>query len=123
MCWCWSEKPNSRPTFPQIKEIIKGSMFTYLFGASPLTTNNDNFTAICTHTYTQPANYTQQHQPHDESLVSPSPSVVSLLAASIIEDNNTRVWYGTEKGTLGYVQFMSSQTTSEVHTYYWYIPY
>ena len=112
MCWCWSEKSKCRPTFTQIKKILNSSTFTYLFGAAPLTTN-DNYTAVCMHTYTQPT-MSHQHQP-DDSMVSPSPSVVNLLAASIIEDNSTRVWYGTEKGKLGYVQFMSSETTSEVH--------
>ena len=113
MCWCWSEKPNCRPTFSQIKEIIKTGAFTYLFGATTLTTDHDCFTSACIHTYKLPS-FNQHDKDISTSSVAPSQSVVNLLAASIIEDNGTRVWYGTEKGKLAYVQFLSSDTASEV---------
>ena len=122
MCWCWSERPQDRPTFTQIKQLLESSAFTRLFGATNPVTRDDSFTAACVHTHKQQpittttVSTTQQQTSEDDKLSrpSPSPSVVSLLAASVMEDTTTKVWYGTEKGRLGYVQFTSQESNYKV---------
>ena len=111
MCWCWSEKPQHRPLFSEIKEIIKSSMFIQLLDATSLTTNKDTFTTACVHSYKQPN--TRARHPEDSItslLPSPSPSIVSILAASTEEEGILQVWYGTEKGKLGFIQFLTAET-------------
>ena len=109
MCWCWSTSPKHRPTFSQIKSRISSGAFTHLLDTSELT--DDSFTTTCLHvlknSFTRRRNQ-DDNLPSKHALVSPSPSVLHILASNIEDDESLNVYYGTEKGDIGIVQLFSS---------------
>lgn len=109
MCWCWSERPAFRPTFTQIKNIIKNDTFTHLIGSAALPNDDDVYTTVSVQTYNLKNSSQGNENDLDSSSVAPSPSVANLLAASIVQEHITRVWYGTKQGRLGYIKFPSSK--------------
>ena len=113
MCWCWSDKPQHRPTFRQILKIIKADSFTHLLEATPMTAGSrkNQVTAACL-----------------KSVISSTPqsSIVRTLP-SISDDGFTmtyctaskvlspvEIWYGTRCGSCGVVCFHQSLTV-KVH--------
>lgn len=107
MCWCWDDKPACRPTFTQIKSVINQDTFTHLVGSSALPYDDDVYTTVSVQTYHAKNTGAENGNDLNSSTAVPSPSVANLLAASIIQDQTTRVWYGTKQGRLGYIQFPS----------------
>ena len=117
MCWCWSDKPQDRPTFTQIKEIVSSSTFTQLLDNFRITGDDDNIQTACVHSFKQ--NLTRKRNAEDNLSekrlsASPSPSVLSLLAASSDEENIVQVYYGTGKGKVGVIRFQSAEPNCEV---------
>ena len=45
MCWCWSEKPQHRPTFLEILRVLRTSVLTSLMSAVEL--NEQGITVAC----------------------------------------------------------------------------
>lgn len=117
MCWCWSDKPQHRPTFTQIKEIVSSSTFTQLLDNFRITVDDDSIQTACVHSFKQ--TLTRKRNPDDNIpekrlSASPSPSVLSLLAANSDEENIVQVYYATAKGKVGVIQFQSGETNCQV---------
>lgn len=115
MCWCWSTSPKHRPNFTQIKEIISTDTFTQLLDSNELV--NDSFTTASLHVFKQ--QYLRRRYQEDNLLLkhssaSPSPSVLHMLAASTEEEETTKVYYGTERGRVGTIQFFATENSYNV---------
>lgn len=114
MCWCWSDNPQHRPTFTQIKEIISTSTFTQLLDSKKLLQEGHNFTTACIHMFRQPLSR-RRHQEdvmsEKPSIASPSPSVLSVLAASADEEDIVTVFYGTGTGQISAIQILPGENT------------
>lgn len=116
MCWCWSDNPQDRPTFSQILTILTtGGTFTQLLDSRKLTQEGESFTTACVHTVRQQLTRSRRKQEDTEkpSVASPSPSVLSVLAATDEDEEETMsVFYGTCNGKLGTIQFLSGENIS-----------
>ena len=125
MCWCWSDKPQHRPTFDEILKLIKTDSFSHLLEATPVTRDHDDITAACINCSSKPNTMSAFHT----MSVSPGMgtrsdttlsyhtvmSMLSTSSSSPQEDTNIQVWYGTEHGKCGVVNFHKS-TTNLVRT-------
>lgn len=113
MCWCWSNNPQHRPDFTQIKSIISSTACSQLLDAKRLTLEDNRITVAAMHTFRQP--FSRRRQQKDEpisekpSIASPSASVLSVLAASSDEDELLTVFYGTSIGKVGMVRFLPGE--------------
>ena len=124
MCWCWSEKPQCRPNFQEILEVVRTDTFNYLLAANPISKSNDEVRAACIRTTkaaSRKRSTSSNHgkSPSNSSLSQecsfPSSGVMSLLHCTTLgEETAVEVWYGTEKGSLGLVQYQQSGTVIEV---------
>ena len=109
-----------RPDFSVILNILKSGIFMNLLAAFPLLDNKEVITASCMRTfYGQKfsGSVTHSHSTMlDQSLA--SLGVTSLIygkSAAYGEESTTQVWYGTEFGKCGVVQFQNTGITHEVY--------
>ena len=117
MCWCWSDKPQHRPTFGQILKIIKADSFTHLLDATPVTASSrkNQVTAACL-----------------KSASSSPPKLSTLTVPAINDDGFTmtystaskvlspiEIWYGTKCGSCGVVCFHQSLTVKVCKSLLW----
>ena len=129
MCWCWSDLPQHRPNFEQILSILKCDSFTSLLAATSLTRESNDITAASLHTIcTRRNSITNYHSrsvanssiyaggPMNIDLSMTYSNVVSLMTGTVGEELTTQVWYGTESGACGVVQFQRGGTIKEVRT-------
>ena len=130
MCWCWSDKPQHRPTFDEVLKIIKTDSFTHLLEATPVSRNHDEVTAACINSSCKqsslPIFQTMSVGPgmgtRSDTTLSYQ-SVMSMLSSSggsPRDDTTIQVWYGTLEGRCGVVNFHKS-TTNHVRTLYMYM--
>ena len=125
MCWCWSEKPQHRPDFQEILGVLRTDTFTHLLADTPVSKISDDVTAACIRkTKAAPRKRSSSsYQAKTCSSVQESLSLNSLLgsgATSLLhsttmgEETVVEVWYGTQDGSLGLVQYQQSGTVTEV---------
>ena len=99
MCWCWSDKPQHRPTFEQILEILSKPAFTYLLEAVPVTTSKiDEVTAAGLKFTTSLPNISTQNGTAT-SVGTFSNSTVTKIMSPV------EIWYGTKSGSCGVICF------------------
>ena len=120
MCWCWSDKPQHRPKFDEILKVVKTDSFTHLLEATPISRDNDDITAACINCSLKPNTMSMFHSTSVESGLGTRSdttlsyhSVMSMLSTgntSPREDTTIQVWYGTEHGKCGVVNFHKSTT-------------
>ncbi len=120
MCWCWSDKPQHRPTFDEILKIIKTDSFTHLLEATPISRDHDDITAACINTSLRSNSFSSfQTMSVGAGMGTRSDttlsyhSVMSMLSTgnnSPREDTTIQVWYGTQHGKCGVVNFHKSTT-------------
>ena len=145
MCWCWSEKPQHRPTFEEILQILKTKSFTRLLSAMPVSKLNNVVSAACIYvSSTAPLANPQQfiygssatlHPSSSSSSVSSSPSpslpadpsgvaamadVATLLHSTVLgEETAVELWYGTQNGLVGMIQCNAHNITQKVGGAQW----
>ena len=107
MCWCWSELPNYRPDFSTVINVLKTDMFTRLLQSFQLTENEEQVTTSCIR-YVQPRMLSSTSSSPDSSSSFVFSSNVSRNSNSTSEDSGIQVWYGTDAGKYGIVQFQNS---------------
>ena len=108
MCWCWSEHPMHRPTFTQILSILKADSFTNLLATAEVIRPSQlgiNVTAVCVHAVTALETNFQG------SAGISDPSLSTLMKTF---KSGLQVFYGTNNGQCGMLQFQSTGTTEEV---------
>lgn len=88
MCWCWSEKPQQRPTCEEVLTVMETDSFMHLVKATPVTTENNEFTAACIN-----------------SLSQDDPKGTTRSLSSSAEHDYVHVLYGTINGSCGVVIF------------------
>jgi serine/threonine protein kinase len=108
MCWCWSDSPNHRPTFAQIKQIISSHSFVQLLKCVPLQ-SQDTFTVASLHTFKPTLSLRRRYKDEDllkgkHSAASPSPSILQILSLNTDNDEVFNIYYGTRKGQIGIFQ-------------------
>ena len=121
MCWCWSDRPQHRPTFCEIHSALDSAAFLHLLGVSRLFTDQDKFKTACTHVFQQQVkrnHLSEENAVRKRESAMPSAAVVNLLSQVSADEGYTlQVWYGTERGKIGMVQFSSGETNCEVSTW------
>ena len=120
MCWCWSDRPNSRPDFSAILSILKSDMFTHLLASFIVQKSEEEFTTSC-------MRLSRSRRVSGSLTYSTAvdASLASLGVMSLVygksgfagEEYATQVWYGTEFGKFGMVQFQTTGTIHEVCNY------
>ena len=119
MCWCWSDKPQHRPTFNEVLKVIKTDSFTHLLEATPVSRDHGEITAACT-SYSALQNSLSVVQSTSfsghgkgsrlDKIISHS-SVVTMLSSSSsssLSNMTIQVWYGTKQGKCGVVNLHNS---------------
>ena len=114
MCWCWSEIPCYRPDFPTIIKALKTDMFTHLLASFPLIGNEEEVTTSCIRIF---------RKRKSSSTINVDLSLASMGVSCLLpskstmggEEFGTQVWYGTEFGKYGVIQFQNSGITHEVN--------
>ena len=120
MCWCWSDRPRHRPDFNTVLDILKTDMFTHLLASFPLLSNEEEVTTSCVRLcrgrrLSQIGSLLSHSTMMDQSVA--SLGVMSLVNGRTAAGGNetcTQVWYGTEFGKFGVIQFQSLGITHEV---------
>ena len=107
MCWCWSDKPQHRPTFEQILKVIKTDSFTHLLEATPIMSSRKNpVTAACVNFS---ASQSQQSASNSEGpMIVDNSSFTYSTATKVLSP--VEIWYGTHAGSSGVIQFHKSIT-------------
>ena len=126
MCWCWSDKPQHRPSFNEVLHSLRTDTFTHLLAATPITKDSDEITAAAVRTSTtarrlSASSLYSRSTCLDSTSVSASSSVALTGVMSLLsshspygEDIKVEVWYGTENGACGIAQFQKTGMTTEV---------
>ena len=100
MCWCWSDKPQHRPTFEQILDTVKRDSFTHLLEAIPVTVSDKKnmVTAAC---------ITSSHHHSTTSLSSLSLTQNFNFPYSTVTKiiSTVEIWFGTKIGSCGVIRF------------------
>lgn len=119
MCWCWSERSNHRPDFTKILHVLKSDTFTHLLASFSLLNVEEEVSGSCVRLYRQCRRSVTATLGHstvvDQSLS--SLGVMSLLnskSSYMGEEFATQVWYGTESGKFGMIQFNNSGAIHDV---------
>ena len=109
MCWCWSDKPQHRPTFRQILQVIKADSFTHLLEATPMTAGSrkNQVTAACLKSVniSTPQSNTSRAVP---AIREDGFTMTYSTASKVLSP--TEVWYGTRCGSCGVICFHQSLT-------------
>ena len=105
MCWCWSDKPQHRPTFEQILKIVKKDSFTHLLEAVPVTSSRKNLvTSACVKfNSTSPQKGTASSAPSSDDLEFQYGTTTKVLSP-------VEIWYGTKTGSCGKIRFQHPVT-------------
>lgn len=117
MCWCWSDRPNHRPDFSTVLSVLKSDMFTHLLASFPINKSEEEVTTSCmrlsrTKRVSGSLSYNSMADQSMSSL-----GVMSLVygkSALAGEECATQVWYGTELGKYGMIQFQATGIIHEV---------
>ncbi len=115
MCWCWSDLPIYRPDFNTILSVLKTDVFTRLLASFPLTGNKEEVTTSCLNQIKSPRITSSSTANIEPSI---SLSIVSNSISSKTSDGfRTQIWYGTDFGKYGIVNFQNNVITHEVNFY------
>ena len=117
MCWCWSDKPQYRPTFNEILNIIKTDTFTHLLEATPISKDLNDVTAACITSSVSRAHSLSTSMEGSMSVIPKSTYSTALQQLLLAGENSSskgdvsvQVWYGTKEGKCGIVNFHKSIT-------------
>jgi serine/threonine protein kinase len=125
MAWCWSDRPQHRPSFNQILSILRGETIYSLVGGIPLP-GEEEIHAACVKTISIP------HWRHSttSNLGGPTAggtgqgqsclrlsSIIPHRACGIGMETGVEVWYGTIRGNLNVVRYHSTGTFVEAVTH------
>ena len=129
MCWCWSEKPQHRPSFQEILKVLRNSAFTSMTSVVEL--NKHDVMAAC---YKLTGPHTSSPSSSSSSLVtSPRSSVTSPLPLITSEPETTNsttgllgadnsvleVWFGN-CDSLSVLAYHSTGASIQVNVFlYW----
>ena len=127
MCWCWSDLPNHRPSFTIILNILKSDMFIHLLASFSVLKEDEEVTTSCIRlmrTRRSSGSVSLSHSTMmDQSLA--SLGIMSLVYGKPSSggyagggEYATQVWYGTQFGKYGVIQFQNNGIIHEVCTYY-----
>ena len=130
MCWCWSERPGHRPDFSTILDTLKSDMFSHLLASFPLLRAEEEVTTSCMRLCRTRRGSTSASLSSNSTSLTHSTildqSLSTLGISSLIygksgtlggEETVTQVWYGTEFGKYGMIQFQNSGILHEVCWY------
>jgi len=106
MCWCWSELPNYRPDFSTVLRVLKTDKFTRLLQSFQLTKNEEQVTTSCIR-YVQPRMFSSTSSSFDPTSSVFSSYVSRNTTTGISDDLGIQVWYGTDAGKYGIIQFQN----------------
>lgn len=119
MCWCWSDRPNHRPSFNTILSILHQDTFFHLLASYPMLKEEEDVTSSCMRLFKSRRISSVGSLSHsmmvDQSLA--SLGVMNLVhGKSSLSSGEiaTQIWYGTEFGKYGMIQFQNSGVTHEV---------
>lgn len=109
MTWCWSNKPNHRPTFDQILSTLREETIHSLVGGMPLS-HEEEAHAACIRTVSIPRKSTSTLGQNCSRLTSVIPSRVCGIGM----ESGIEVWYGTVKGSLNVIRYSSTGSSVQV---------
>ena len=104
MCWCWSEKPQHRPSFQEILKVLRNSTLVKLLSAFPATQSREVVTAAATKLSFESS---PQHSPITED-------TVDVLGNHGDFRARLEVWYGCD-GQLNVVEYLPTGVTMQVN--------
>lgn len=107
--------PNYRPDFTTILEVLKTDMFTHLLASFPLVGNEEQVTTSCIRLCSSRRRSLPSGISCSVDTSSASVGLTSLFPSkSTVGGDDTQVWYGTDLGKYGVIQFQNSGITHEV---------
>jgi hypothetical protein len=115
MYWCWSDLPQERPNFTQILTILKDVSFTNLIATTKVlepTKKGEQITAACLDTV-----IAERIKDITKRELCPSMSrLMSLMEsrASWQGEHGMQLFYGTDQGVCGMMQFQATGTVKKV---------
>lgn len=109
MCWCWSDKPQHRPTFEQILKVIRSDSFTHLLEATPMTIGSKKNQVTTASLKSVVSSTPQQSTTRTVPAIREDGFTMTYSTASKVL-SPVEIWYGTRGGSCGVVCFHQSLT-------------
>ncbi len=122
MCWCWSDSPQHRPNFTQILTTLRKEAFTNLLATAEMLESDRSrrqITASC-------MGMVMDRHIKSSILKDMHPSMCQMMSRvqsmkSLKGENAMQVFYGTDSGQCGMIQFQSTGTIKKVMYVYMFI--